>query len=301
MIHRLIMILRTPMFFVGGLLMVGSMLNGQAVTIGFQAGMGFSKVTGPSEMEDNTELEEFNTTGGFHVGATLNYKIFDNFGLRSGVIFNQRGSSYKYDGPSYLIVYREDPFPTVYLQANRETALKLTDAYIDIPVMAFYRAGPLEFRAGLYGSIMVAGTAGGETSFSNVSTISKGSPVDNFKFSLDYSFYADNANAAKFGNLQNISVEGENVILPTIIGAYYEHLEKKGSLIKPIDLGLIGGLSYYLNETFYIGFETMYGLMDISNNRYDYSLFQLDQNLERISREDNDVNLSFKFSIGFSF
>lgn len=275
-------------------------IQAQSLSFGFQAGLTFSKFQGPLEQDGGTDLESFDFANGFHVGALFNYKLTDQIGLRTGLVFNQKGSKYKYEGPSYFFFSREGAKAPVATLVTRKQEVKYTNANIDIPVMAFARLGSFEVRGGLYGSVLVAGNAGGSLNLTNIRTITGNNPVVDIMLSLDYSYGTDRVGTGK-GNLDSRIISGEEVFFPSILGAYYEDTERKGSLFNVLDYGLTGGASYFINETFYFGAEIQYGFADLTKNFYDYSKLSLDANRNRISRADKDTNLTLKFSLGFSF
>ena len=274
--------------------------SGQSWSFGFQAGLTFSKLQGPVEQDAGTDLESFDFANGFHVGGLFNYKLTDQVGLRTGLVFNKKGTKYKYDGPSYFFFKREGAKAPVATLVTRQQEIKFTNANIDIPVMIFARLGSLELRGGLYGSVLVAGNAGGSLNLTNIRTLSGNNSVADVMFSLDYNYGSDRVGTGN-GVLQSRIITGEEVFFPSIIGAYYEEPVKKGSLFNVFDYGLTGGASYFINETFYFGAEIQYGFADVTKNFYDYSKLTLDANRDRIQRADKDNSLTLKFSLGFSF
>jgi hypothetical protein len=132
---------------------------------GFKAGLNFSQLAGDSEMDAaGLELEEFNSTTGFHIGALFNYKFIDAFGVRAELMFSQKGMEYIYDGVSYrdFVDQDGDKFSTI---GNRRTVLKTTNSYIDVPIMAVARFGKLELSAGPSIGILVNSIASGEVAY----------------------------------------------------------------------------------------------------------------------------------------
>ena len=269
------------------------------LTVGFKAGLTYTKLNGPSEMLNGESLETKSLSSGFHVGATFNYKITDIFGFRAGLIFNQKGGKYTYSGPSNFYFRNEPPKEDTWIVGSRDMNYKMTNAFIDIPLTAFVKAGSFEIHAGGYASILAAGSAGGEMSF-NGSSLKTGAAVDEFSATLDYNYYRNTARGAS-GFLTEILVDGERVITPSIQGAYYEYEVKEGSFLKTLDFGLTGTLNYFINEGFYIGVDFQYGLADLTNDEMDISYSVLNEDLTRPTRNDKDTNIGFNVSLGFSF
>ena len=268
-------------------------------TVGFKAGLTYSKLDGPSEVVNGNELETKKLSGGFHVGASFNYKITDLFGLRSGLIFNQKGGSYTYNGQSNYFFRNEDPDPPTWLEGNREMSYKMTNAFIDIPLTAYVKLGPVEVHGGIYTSILAAGSAGGELIFNGSSRIS-GSPVEEIRQTLDYNYYTNTAQGAS-GSVLVYTVDGEEKFTPSIVGAYYDFEEKDGSFLRTFDFGLSGAVNFFINEGLYIGLDLQYGLTDLTNDKMDISYSKLNEDLTRPRLDDEDTNLALNVSIGFSF
>lgn len=273
-------------------------INAQ-LTVGFKAGLSYSKLEGPSEMFLGDELETKKLSSGFHVGATFNLKITDLFGLRSGLIFNQKGGSYTFKGSSNYFFRNEDPDPPTWLVGTRDMSYKMTNAFIDIPFTAFVKLGPLELHGGVYASILAAGSAGGELIFNGNSRLS-GNPVEEIIQTLDYNYYTNTARGAS-GSLLNYMVDGEQVFAPSIVGAYFDFEEKDGSFLKTFDFGLTAAFNFFINEGLYVGIDLQYGLADLTNDKMDQSYSQLNNDLTRPLLDDKDSNLALNFSIGFSF
>lgn len=267
------------------------------VSVGFQAGLTTSKVSGEADELNGETLETFNFAGGFHVGATVNFKMTDNFGLRSGLIFNQKGGKYTFNGPSYFVFRRESTNQSPLLtSAQRNTNLKYTNAYIDLPVMAYYKLGKFEVHGGVYGSILAAGSAGGKLKLTDIVATVASPAGQEATFSLDYNYYSDRAGSTRSFSFKEVRIDDQPIVVPSILGAYFELSEKPKALFKTLDYGLTAGLFYFMNEALYLGVDVQWGQADLTNQEVDYSLSQ-----QGVLRDDKDVNTSVKVSLGFSF
>lgn len=284
--------------FVFAMMLFGIQAYSQ-LTVGFKAGLTYSTLKGPSEMFEGESLETKKLSSGFHVGATFNYKITDIFGMRAGLIFNQKGGKYTYNGPSNFYFRNEPPEEDVWIEGNRNMTYKMTNAFIDVPLTLYVKAGRFEIHGGAYASVLAAGSAGGELIF-NGSSLQTGNAVEEFRATLDHNYYRNEARGAS-GFPQEVIVDGEQQITPTIQGAYYEYEEKDGSFLKPFDFGLTGTINYFINEGFYVGVDFQYGLADMTNNKMDISYSILNNDLTRPTRDDKDTNIGFNVSLGFSF
>jgi hypothetical protein len=264
---------------------------------GFRAGLDYSKLSGPSETGPNGEkLESYTNDKGFHIGGAITYKFSDLAGARFEFMFTQRGSKYEYSGPSYYVLGRKT-VSSITLMGTRVQTQHINNAYFDFPLLAYYKIGKLEVFGGLNTGLMISSTGGGTINFTGVSN---GKPVDPFQLSLDYNYKSDKAGEASVERTV-IIVNGLTYPEPTYQGAYYEFDTRGKMQFKTLDMGLIAGLSYYINEGFFFSWRYIYGLGDVDRNQYDISLQTLNSNGTHVQRADSNRSLSMQFSVGFSF
>lgn len=262
---------------------------------GFRAGMSFSKIDGPSELGTNgKELESSKMASGFHIGMTINFKFSDIMGLRSELLYSQRGTDYVFDGPSYYLLGR-NTLQSVNILGNRKQTINVSNSYIDIPLTAYYKIGYFEISGGLNTGLLVSSTAGGNLEFNGISP--NGNVMEPFEINLNHNYKKDDARYA-FEETQEIIVDGRPYAVPKIVGAYYEFDEKDKSLYKTLDFGLTAGLAYYLNEGLYLSAKYIHGLGDVDRNFYDIAL-STDGSI--IQRADINKSKSWQFSVGFAF
>lgn len=266
---------------------------------GFRAGLTFSTIQGPSEMDDDgTDLEKFSLSSGFHVGATFNVRLTDIFGLRAELLYSQMGTNYDYEGPSYWTL---EPLigPTIYTAGTRQMSLDVTNSYLNVPVMAFARFGSIEVSGGINTALLVGSRGFGELTYSGRTTL--GTTIAPFTINLEHRYFSDTFREKIAQEFEARVIEGRPVEIPLTIGAYYEALDNGEKTYKGIDVGVIGGLSFYLNKSLFLGGRIHYGLLDVTNNNQDISKKSLDANRNYIPRSDEDRNVSLLFSLGFSF
>lgn len=279
-------------------------LFAQELSYGFKVGLNFSTIDGPKEMNiDGMEIEDFRNTTGFHVGAEVYIRLTDLFGFRSGLMFYQRGGEYRYDGPGYQF-FVTDNGERLLANGTRNMILSVTNSYLDIPITAYYKFGErFEIFGGAHASFLVGSQGSGDVTFSGVSA-GNGTPVDFNSILLEYNFFRDDVpNADELINALGstpLEVDGKRISLPEQFGAYYEYEEKDGSFYNIFDVGLHGGVAFYLNKGLYISGAVNYGLLDATNETYDYTRTNTD-NGEFISRDDIDHNFTIQASLGFSF
>lgn len=266
----------------------------EGIGLGFKAGLNFSKFDGPSETGPNGEsLESFSTSSGFHIGGIVNIKFTDLIGLRTEFTYSQRGTKYDYEGPSYYTLGK-NTLRELLIMGTRKQTMKVTNAYIDIPLMAYYRIGYFELSGGLNSSLLVASTGGGSIEFNGTQPVT--SP---FSVTLNHNYKADEAGEASAG-LKDVLVSGQEYTVNESTGAYYDFETKDKNLYRTLDFGIIAGLSYFLNDNLFLSARYIHGLTDVDRNEYDISLQSL-QNGNFVSRADKNTSRSLQFSLGFSF
>jgi hypothetical protein len=276
----------------------GSVAGQHGIGFGFRAGLNYSKLVGPSELGPNGESLETNAmANGFHIGAAVNFKFTDLVGMRAEFVYSQRGTQYTYQGPSYFVLGRNNVLTTT-LGGSRKQTLNISNAYIDIPVLAYYKFGSLEILGGFNSGLLVASTGGGTIDFNGTSGL--GTAVDPFRINLSYNYKKDKAGGSS-AELQQVLVDGRAYNVPTAVGAYYDFSAKDKNLFKTLDFGLVAGASYFLNEGLFLSARYIYGLGDADRNEYDISLKALDANGKNIPRADINKSRSWQFSVGFSF
>ena len=266
---------------------------------GIIAGMNFSKFIGPYEMDNGVELEEYSFKTGFHLGGRFNYRFTEEFGLRAELLYTQKGATYSYDGTSYW-VFQDASGELVYSTGNRNTNLKIVDNFLEIPLMAFYQIGPVEFSAGGYFAWLFRSTGSGELRYSGVSE--NGNPIDEFTVSLLFTSYSAEFQPINASDTQPVEVDGEVLQVPEVIGAQYDLItEPEDRLFKRFDYGLIAGAAVYVNQGLFIGARFNYGLADLTRTDRDVSRKELDENNQAIFLDNFDRNLTLQLSLGFSF
>jgi len=270
--------------------------NAQEFSFGFKAGLNFSTVNGELELDgQGNEIEEITYSTGFNAGVLIDYAFTDIFGVRTELLYSQKGRVINYDGDSYFI-FNATQNPTT-LSGNRSFTADVINSYIQIPAIAYAKIGKIEFMGGAYASALIGSSANGRVDFRPQNRQSTN--FDVLTLTVDYNHGRDEAGEGS-GALNNIFVNGQSIDINSAIGAYYEYDEVDENLYNVLDLGLIGGISLYLNRGFFINTRLEYGLVDITDNDVDASLFNL-SNGKLNFRNDNDQNFVFHTSVAFRF
>ncbi len=266
---------------------------------GFRAGLSLGKYDGPSETgPDGETLETNKFATGFHIGMTINFKFGDLMGLRTELLYSQRGTDYLYKGPSYYKLGRNTLTP-ITITGTRKQSINVSNAYLDIPLVLYYRIKSFEISGGLNSGLLISSAAGGSLTFDGVSPIT-GTALDPYTINLNYNYKKDKAGTAS-NVTQSIKINGKDYPEPTIIGAYYDFAQKDKNLFKTLDFGLVAGLSYFLNQGLFLGVKYVHGLGDVDRNNYDVSLQSLHTDGSLIQRADINKSRSWQFSVGFAF
>ncbi|MDX1406980.1 MAG: outer membrane beta-barrel protein [Saprospiraceae bacterium] len=270
----------------------------QDLTYGFRAGLSYSKFLGDLEMDANgNAVEDYRFASGFHIGIAFNYAITDLFGFRGEFLFTQRGTEYSYEGDSYIWLARATQDQRLLL-GKRIQDVNISTANLEVPLLTYFKLGRFEFSGGINLSVLMAASGGGGLNFEGISP--SGNAVEPFRITLSYNFVKDEAGSRGASTIP-VRIDGTTVVTPSLIGAYYDYDEKNGNLFNTFDVGLTGGLSYYLNEGLYLGGRIIYGLTDVDDNQYDISLMRLNSDNSYVARADKNQNLTFQVSIGFLF
>ena len=279
-------------------LVAGSLVaQSESIGYGFRAGISLAQYDGPSELGPNgEELESNKMTSGFHIGMAFNYKFGDLAGMRAEFLFSQRGTDYVYEGPSYYLLERVTvPITETKFIGTRKQTVNVSNAYIDVPVTFYYKFKGFELSGGLNTGFLINSVGGGSLDFSSPEL------AEPIKINLNYNYKSDDGGSFELPLQQVMSNTGSTYAYPSSIGAYYDFPERDRDMFQTIDLGLIGGLSYYLNEGLFFGFRYVHGFGDVDRNEYDISLKDLNTDGTFIPRADVNRSKSWQFSVGFSF
>lgn len=277
------------------LLLTSVSLNAQGFSGGFKAGLNFSTFSADAETDaDGNTLETFKSSTGFHVGATFSYAFTDLFGLKADLMYSQKGVDRSFEGPSYFHVYTDTQ--TFRNRGDLKNQQSVVNSYIDIPVMAYYRIGPVEVAGGASAGFLVSSTGAGSAKYTNT-------PFGNdteVVFSYETNYFRDEAGAGSILSLNSEPITTGGLRLPNIIGAYYNS-ESDKALYKRLDLGLVAEVNFFLNNGLFVGVRYQHGLSDVTEQSNDQQLYLQSPTDDIVVRDDKDYNRSIQASIGFRF
>ena len=282
------------------LLCGATFLNAQEFSGGFRAGLNFSALSGPTESDGTMDLETFNKTTGFHIGATFAYEITDLVGLKADLMYTQKGGEIEFNGPSYFYLYadRNDADGERFtgdLRSERDNV----NSYIDIPVVAYYRLGPLEFEGGVSAGFLVNSRASGSAIYTD-NFIGEVQLPDDVSFNYDFNYFNEVVGRGAIIEVSETPLS-TGIFPPSVIDAYYNS-DNTEPRYKRLDFGLVGGVSVFLNNGLYLGMRYQYGLTDATRGENDQRLYAAPGVNEREYNNDNkDYNRVIQASIGFRF
>jgi len=278
-------------------------MQAQEFGYGFKVGLNFSTFNAPSEMGvSGNDLETYKYNTGFHVGADFIYKIIDNYGLRAGLMFSQRGGEYIFEGESFQVLVADNG-TRVGATGTRRDVLSITNSYIEVPIVAYGRVfEKLEFFGGVSLNFLVGSEGFGERTFNGRSNITE-TPVE-FTAALDFKYFKDDVPTTEsfkeFGIPTVVTLDGEEIFIPETMNAYYDYEVKDGSIYNVFDVSALAGIAYYLNRGLFISVTGNFGLLDTTNKTYDISKTEIN-GLDYVPRNDKDRNFFIQGSVGFSF
>lgn len=273
-------------------------LSAQEFSGGFRAGLNFNSIDGPREMSGMETVETFNNTTGFHVGATFALAFTDLFGFKADLMYSQKGYETIFDGPSafYLYANRDDTEGQIIF-GDRNSQLDVVNSYIDIPITAYYRIGPLELEGGVSAGLLVNSRGTGGIEYTT-QAFGQGNPII---FNVDGNFNSDMAAGAGIITSSTTELPGTSVLPPSVISAYYNSNSDE-RLYKRLDFGLIAGVSFYLNNGLFVGLRYQHGLTDTTRGENDLRVVADGISAERqFNTEDEDNYRSVQASVGFRF
>ena len=275
----------------------------QGFNIGIRAGLSQTKFNGPLEKDFG---ESYSLNGGFHFGLSFQWNFNDLIGLRSEVVYNQMGSSYKLDTDNGYYVFPQtlNNFETPILRDTSLINLNHSNAYIQLPQTVHFSIGEkLELFAGGYIGFLVSPVATGTVTFGGPS----GSQEHSFRQGLNFNYFSDDAETINDIFTQRVEdieirVDGLDVDIFGITNSYnFMEFNIDRSRFLSIDWGLVGGASYYLNRGLFIMGRVEYGVRDITRNTTDYSFARVNDDKSPVFNNDSDRNLGFYLSLGFKF
>ncbi|NNE28367.1 MAG: outer membrane beta-barrel protein [Saprospiraceae bacterium] len=285
-------------------LLVSISLSAQDFSLGVRIGLNFNQFISPSELSmSGADLESYDFSTGFLIGATGEVEITDLFGLRAELLYTQKGGKRKYDGQGVQI-FNPGTSDAVLAVGDRFSLVRVTNSYMQIPLLAYVQPiRQIKIFGGVSAGLLIGSYGTGEMKFTGVSN-NNSTPIE-FTSNVDHNYLKDEGfndiNPDSFEDPFMFFADGSQITVPRDIGAYYLDFAEKGDpYFNRIDLGLMAGAGFYLNSSLYLSLMADIGLTDSSNQDYDLS-FSSSNGDSQIFQDDSDRQFSLQASLGFQF
>ncbi len=229
-------------------------------------------------------------------GATMRAAFTERLGLLAELNFIQKGNYYRYEGLSYLTLGA--PVNQTFVGHKRIMAINQINSYVEVPVNFYYEVVDDKLAVELGAAVGVLLSSRG---LGTLKYIDQDRPEELLEYNLDYRYFSDTTSHIKTTATRTGRIDGISIDYPQSIGAYYFNTEKKGSYFNRLDVSASIGAAYYLTEGLRVGTRVQYGLLDVTNNNYDVSLYKLDANNRPIARKDKDRNFGLQIYLGLQF
>jgi len=296
------------------------LVQAQEIGTTFRVGINAAQFIGASEVgADGNDLEDFTTFTGFHVGGGVDFKLLDHYGFKVELLFSQKGSRYTYEGPSTYIFTTTRSGNIVTAVGTREISNRITNSYIEVPITGYLKYGKFELNGGFSVAFLTGSNGVGDLIFSGLSA-NNNEQID-FATLIAHNYRRDNLETTpeiltfQEEFFTEFTVDGEQVVLLTEETAYAQWTDSVNNgggvfarntftldekFYRSLDFAVNAGVSYYISDGLFFGFTASYGLRDVSNPFFDYSL-STSTGLNRAERSDDDRNFVLMGSVGFNF
>lgn len=233
------------------------------ISLGLKAGGNLSTTYGSPEELNDENIEGVGLTPGFQIGAFVGLGLTDGFKIIGEVAYEVR------NGKKTIDLATAAPSPAGDILINVDSELNNSFHYINIPILAVFGSGPINFYAGPNFALLTKATST-RTTTQDV-TLPPGLP-------------AETPGLPQSGTVET-EIDFKNDT------AY----EEFGSFINESDLGINVGFMFQATDKVFLDLRVNHGLTDATNNDYDVSL------LDGSKRDDADRNISIQLSAGIQF
>jgi len=232
-------------------------------------GINRSFVNSYGNVEEN---ESVKSTGGIQAGFLFKYQVSYKIDLLAEINFETRGAS-SYKKFSSIVPIISPTGETFIGTLIRSDELISKYYFINIPVLFAYGNKKIKFYAG-----------------PNMAWVLKATSEYSGTNRTDFMGNIIHINDRKL-NLDLLDIES----LKELFG---DAVIERGKYINNVDFGINVGALFYLHESLCLDFRINQGLVDMTNNAYDFSIHSSD-NLTFPERKDIDRNFSIQLSVGY--
>lgn len=227
---------------------------------------------------NSEEGEVANLKTGYQAGVFYQLAITDGFALMAEVNYEARGTVSKKDYTIGLPIV--DPGSGTVLGMGEYVVSQEINSrqnYLNIPILAVLGEGNFKYYIGPNIGLFLNGTAEFERT---IDVFLEGNQVNKIESSIDDVDWKD------YESFKGIFTDP----IP----------EEDGDFINSLEIGVNIGAMYYLTDNLFVDLRVNQGLMDVTNNSYDKSIYPA-ADFTFPSREDTDRNFSVQLSVGFGF
>lgn len=321
-------IIKNTLLVLGLIFYCFAMVNAQSQSqsllkpkFGLRAGASFATVFGPKE-DGVDELHKVSVR--VVVGGTLKLPFHERFGATIEALFVQKGSYYTASvnnsflklpqfGSEQPHIYGYNKVNDLYVKRTdkdykKKVGMNVINGYIEVPIM-FY-AEPiddkLQIDLGVGLGILISTQALGTIKFGEAHILDAETPDASqfIEMDLDYKYIKDQLGAVYDGTAKTAKIDGTTRYYPRGPSAYYmtDVTDKADEHVyNLLDVSLQAGVSYFFTPGLRAGVRFTYSLIDITTNKYDYSLKNLNEDGTYIVRDDHDANFGFQIFVGLQF
>ncbi len=261
--------------FIAALMLIGTAANAQ---FGIKLGANMSAIGSYGNSEEG---ESANLKLGYQGGIFYKANI-GKAGVMIEINYEARGTVSKKDYTfDYLVIDPTTGLPILNPQSggpltptyavNQEA--NSVHNYVNIPLLFFVGGDRLNFYVGPNVGILLSGSS-------------------DFTRTIDI---------AALGQTTNTDLEDVDWLDYESFKAIFSQAPAEdGEFLNSLDIGINVGAMFNITESLFIDLRVNQGLMDVTNNAYDNSIYP-SPDFTFASREDADRNLSIQASIGYQF
>ena len=240
-------------------------INSNSAQLGLKLGINASAT--PS-YKNYSEEESVTLKLGYQGGLIYNYYVTDKINILTELNYEIRGSIFNLDY-DIDVSNVQNTIPIFY---NVKHVLDSRSHYINIPILAVFGKSKLKFYLGPNMGWLLKANGKYHYETKKIST--------------------GESNRNEFSGLNFLEHSSFQELFD------FRPIEDKGSFFAPLEFGINLGVLLYFKKKYFVDLRFNQGLIDLTNNAYDYRYYQTDL-FEHRKRKDR--NISFQFSLGYFF
>ena len=129
----------------------------------------------------------------------------------------------------------------------------------------------------------------------------QGTPIPAFNTTVNFNYIYDDSLKIAYYPDKFVEENGLKGRVPSLMGAYTEWRTKPTKYYQKVSTSAVFELNFHISEQWSLGLRTCIGLLDITNDRADFSRQQRDAQQKPIVRRDYDHYISAIGSLAIEF